>query len=133
MQILISNSSGRPIYEQITAHIRAAILRGEIQPGEQLPSIRKLARDLHVSVITTTRAYNDLAAEGLIDNVQGKGSYVRPRDPAIAREHALREVEKHLNLAIHTAHTTGLTPTDIRTCLEALLANPYPSPHEEQP
>lgn len=123
MRIVISNASGRPIYEQISTQIKQAILAGDLKEGERLPSIRGLARDLRVSVITTTRAYSDLAAEGFVANVQGKGSYVLPRDSDLMREHALREVESHLALAVDTARLTGLPDADVRAALEALLAS----------
>ena len=79
MRIIISNSSGMPIYEQIKEQIKEAILSGEVAEGDMLPSIRQLAKDLKISVITTTRAYNDLQQEGFVTNVQGKGCYVLPQ------------------------------------------------------
>lgn len=122
MRIVISNASGKPIYEQIASQIKAAIVAGELSEGERLPSIRGLARDLRVSVITTTRAYSDLATEGFVANVQGKGSYVLARDADLMREHALREVESHLSRAVDAARLTGVADADVRTALDALLA-----------
>ncbi|MDO5698012.1 MAG: GntR family transcriptional regulator [Dermatophilus congolensis] len=122
MRIVISNTAGQPIYEQIASQIRAAILTGELAEGEKLPSIRGLARDLRVSVITTTRAYSDLAAEGFIANVQGKGSFVLPRDGELMREAIVSEVEKHLAAAIDAARLGRLTDDDVRASFEALLA-----------
>lgn len=122
MRIVIANTSGQPIYEQIATQIRAAILAGELAEGEQLPSIRGLARDLRVSVITTTRAYSDLAAEGFIANVQGKGAFVLPRDSDLVREHIVSEVERHLGAAIDAARLGRLTDDDVRASLDALLA-----------
>ena len=122
MRIVLSNVSGRPIYEQITEQIRVAILAGELAEGEKLPSIRGLAADLRVSVITTTRAYSELAAEGFIANVQGKGSYVLARDTELVREHTLGEVERHLSAALEAARAGGLSVTDVRASLDALLA-----------
>lgn len=121
MRIVISNASGSPIYEQIHDQIQAAIISGELAEGERLPSIRGLARDLRVSVITTTRAYADLAAEGFVDNVQGKGSFVATRDTTLVREHLLAEVETHLGRALDVARRAGLTDTDVRTSLDTLL------------
>lgn len=122
MRIVLSNVSGLPIYEQIAGQIRASILAGEVMEGDKLPSIRGLAKDLRVSVITTTRAYSDLAAEGFIVNVQGKGSYVLARDADLAREYTLGEVERHLGAAIDAARAGGLGPADVRASLDALLA-----------
>lgn len=122
MRIVIANTSGQPIYEQIATQLRAAILAGELAEGEQLPSIRGLARDLRVSVITTTRAYSDLAAEGFIANVQGKGAFVLPRDSDLVREHIVSEVERHLGAAIDAARLGRLTDDDVRASLDALLA-----------
>lgn len=121
MRIIIANTSGQPIYEQIATQIRAAILAGELAEGEQLPSIRGLARDLRVSVMTTTRAYSDLAAEGFIANVQGKGAFVLPRDSDLVREHIVSEVERHLGAAIDAARLGRLTDDDVRASLDALL------------
>ncbi len=85
VDIVLSKTSGVPIYEQVKEQLKAAILRGDAEEGEALPSIRGLARDLGVSVITTTRAYSDLAAEGFVTNVPGKGSYVLPRNAELVR------------------------------------------------
>lgn len=122
MRIVVSNTAGRPIYEQIASQIRAAILAGDLAEGEKLPSIRGLARDLRVSVITTTRAYSDLAAEGFITNVQGKGSYVLPCDGELMREAIVAEVEKHLAAAVDAARLGRLSDDGIRASLDALLA-----------
>ena len=103
MKIVISNHSGTPIYEQIKDQIKEAILAGELKPDAMLPSIRQLARDLKISVITTTRAYNDLEEEGFIVSVQGKGSFVLPQSKEMVRENALRKVEKGLWDAIVAA------------------------------
>lgn len=103
MRIVISNQSGKPIYEQIEDQIKTAILSGQLKVNEQLPSIRSLAKDLRISVITTTRAYHELEAAGFITNVQGKGAYVLGQDSALVKENALREIETYLNQAIDTA------------------------------
>ena len=93
MRVVISNSAGVPLYEQIKEQVKAAILSGALAEGELLPSVRALARDLRISVITVTRTYGDLAREGFITNVPGKGSYVLPTNSELVREQLLREVE----------------------------------------
>ena len=122
MKIIISNSSGVPIYEQIKEQAKAAILSGQLAEGEALPSIRQLARDLKISVITTTRAYNDLAQEGFVANVQGKGCYVLPQNPELVRENALRDIEAGLSAAITAAKIAGIPAAEIKTILDILLA-----------
>jgi GntR family transcriptional regulator len=93
MDIPIDPSDPAPMYEQIREGLAAANLTGDLRPGEPLPSIRSLARDLRVSVITTTRAYNELVAEGLADAVRGKGVFVRDQDPDAVRERALGRID----------------------------------------
>ena len=109
MDIIISNSNGKPIYEQITDQIKAAIVSGELAEGEQLPSIRALANSLRVSAITTKRAYADLEAAGLIETVQGKGSFVAGGNAELIREEQLRQVEAHMARAIDAGRAMGLT------------------------
>ena len=92
LSVGLSNTAGVPIYEQIAQQVRDAILTGQVEADEMLPSIRALARDLRVSVITTTRAYSDLVAEGFLANVPGKGYFVLPRDSELVRGQVLREV-----------------------------------------
>ena len=121
VDIILSNTSGVPIYEQIKSQLKAAILRGDLAEGDALPSIRGLARDLQVSVITTTRAFSDLAAEGFVTNVPGKGSYVRPRDTELVREQVLREVEAHFTDGVRAARLASLTPTDLHDILDTVL------------
>lgn len=123
MDIVLSNTSGVPIYEQIKVQLKAAILRGEVAEGDALPSIRGLARDLQVSVITTTRAYSDLAAEGFVTNVPGKGSYVLPRNAELVREQVLREVEQHFAEGVAKAHLVDLTPAELHDVLDALISH----------
>lgn len=108
MQVILSQTSGTPLYEQITEQLRAAILRGELAEGTQLTSLRQLARDLRVSLITTTRAYNDLAASGLIANVPGRGSYVLAVDREAARAEATRALRDQLGRVVGTAVTAGI-------------------------
>lgn len=121
VDIVLSKTSGVPIYEQIKQQLTAAILRGELAEGDALPSIRGLARDLQVSVITTTRAFGDLAAEGFVTNVPGKGSYVLPRNTELVREQVLRDVEAHFSRAISAARIASLTPAELHQVLDALL------------
>ncbi|HWQ75651.1 MAG TPA: GntR family transcriptional regulator [Syntrophomonas sp.] len=120
MKIIVSNRSGLPIYEQIKAHIKEAIFSGELQEDDLLPSIRQLARDLKISVITTTRAYNDLEAEGFIVSVQGKGCYVLPQNKEMARENALRKIEFGLTDAIAAARAGGITKEEVAEMLAVL-------------
>ncbi len=108
MEILISNSSGVPIYEQITRQIKGLIARGELREGEALPSMRLLAKELRISVITTKRAYEELEREGYIETVMGKGSFVTPRNLELAREDTLRRVEEKLGEALEIARQGGV-------------------------
>lgn len=113
MDIIISNSSGKPIYEQICDQIRAAIVSGELAEGEQLPSIRALANSLRVSAITTKRAYADLEDAGLIETVQGKGSFVAGGNAELIREEQLRQVEGHMARAVEAGRAMGLTDAEL--------------------
>ena len=113
MDIVISNSSVKPIYEQICDQIRAAIVSGELAEGEQLPSIRALANSLRVSAITTKRAYADLEAAGLIETVQGKGSFVAGGNAELIREEQLRQVEAHMARAVEAGRAMGLTDAEL--------------------
>ena len=109
MKIIVSNRSGVPIYEQIKQQVKEAIFSGELCADDLLPSIRQLARDLKISVITTTRAYTDLQEEGFVVNVQGKGCYVLPQNKEMARENALRKIEDSLLDAITAAKAGGFS------------------------
>ncbi|WP_099206054.1 GntR family transcriptional regulator [Scatolibacter rhodanostii] len=120
MQIIISNRSGIPIYEQIKTQIKEAIFSGELQEDDLLPSIRQLAKDLKISVITTTRAYNDLQEEGFVVNVQGKGCYVLPRDKEMIKENALLKVENGLLDAITAAKLGGISKSEVIQMLNVL-------------
>ena len=103
MRVIIRNTSGVPIYEQIEEQIKEAILSGDIHADDALPSIRQLAADLKVSVVTTTRAYSELEQEGYIYNVQGKGCFVAPTDSELVREQMLRKIEVGFNIALAAA------------------------------
>ena len=120
MDIIISNSGGVPIYDQITRQVKSLILRGELKEGEALPSMRLLARDLRISVITTKRAYEELEREGFITTVPGKGCFVAPQNPELAREETLRRVEEHLAKAVETAKVGGVTLAELTDTLNIL-------------
>ncbi len=121
MRIVISNTSGKPIYEQIEEQIKEAILSGDLAEGDLLPSIRQLARDLKISVITTTRAYSDLELQGFVAVVQGKGCFVLRKDSELVREQLLRRIEEHLGEAINAARVAKLPRGELRRMLEVLL------------
>ena len=123
MDIIISNSAGVPIYEQITQQIKGLILRGELREGEALPSMRLLAKELRISVITTKRAYEELEREGFINTVPGKGCFVAPQNPELAREDALRRAEEHLSRAVDIAKTAGLTLSELTETLNLLYGD----------
>ena len=120
MKIVIRSQSELPIYAQIAEQIREQILTGSIPEGTVLPSIRSLAREVGVSVITTTRAYGDLEKEGFIASVQGKGTVVLSRDNELLREQYLKRVEDSLSDAIATARTAGLDRKELLAVLDAL-------------
>ena len=121
LSVVLSNTAGVPIYEQIAQQVRDAILTGQVAADEMLPSIRALARDLRVSVITTTRAYSDLVAEGFLANVPGKGYFVLPRDSELVREQVLREVEEHLDRAVERARLAQLSDEELHTMLQTII------------
>lgn len=108
MEIILSNMDGVPIYEQIVRQIKAKIVSGELRPGEALPSMRLLAKDLRISVITTKRAYEELEREGFITTQTGRGSFVAPVGVELLKEEQLRRVEAHLAEAAQAAHLGNL-------------------------
>ena len=108
MNILISNSSDKPIYEQITSQMKQMIISGELEAGSLLPSMRTLAKELRISVITTKRAYEDLERDGFIYTVIGKGSFVAEKNMEFVREEQLRIVEEHLGKAVEGAKAGGI-------------------------
>ncbi|NLK40040.1 MAG: GntR family transcriptional regulator [Clostridiales bacterium] len=114
MKIIISNRSATPIYEQIKEQIKESIYSNELKEGEMLPSIRQLAKDLKISVITTTRAYNDLEQEGLISSVQGKGFFVEPKNHELIREKALCEIESSFATAIKVAKMALISKDELQ-------------------
>jgi GntR family transcriptional regulator len=121
MRIIISNSSPDPIYEQIVRQIKSQIIKGEIQEGLALPSIRKLAHELHISVITTKRAYEELEREGFIDTVAGKGSFVAIQNKEFLREKRMKMVEDKLLGAIAEAKLIGIGVDELKEMLELLF------------
>lgn len=120
MDIFISNTSGQPIYEQIVDQIKSKILAGQLKGEEPLPSIRLLAKELRISVITTKRAYEELERAGFIVTVAGKGSYVAPQNPQLMREEHLRRVENHLIRAVEEARIGGLAKEEVLELLELI-------------
>ena len=118
MTILINSRSGVPIYEQIRDQIRGQILSGALEEEQALPSIRSLAKDLRISVITTKRAYEELESAGLIYTLPGKGSFVAARSPELLREEHLFELEEHLRRVQHLAHLCGLSREQLRELYE---------------
>ena len=120
MDVIISNASDKPIYEQIALQIRDAILAGELTQGEALPSIRSLANDLRISVITTKRAYAELEVQGFIDTVQGKGSFVTGGNVELLREERVRQVEELLGKALNKAKVVGITTAELHEMLDTL-------------
>lgn len=121
MELVISNASNLPIYEQIVVGVKQHILSGELHEGDLLPSIRALAKDLRISVITTKRAYEDLERMGLVEMQPGKGCFVAAGNRELMREAALKRVEDHLQAAIDAAAGSGISADDVRQMLELLL------------
>ena len=121
MKIIIKNKSELPIYEQIEQQIKAQILEGAVPEDDQLPSVRQLAKDLRISVITTTRVYNDLADEGFIISVAGKGYFVAPRNNELLRERMLFEMEDGLEKAVRSGRDAGLSDEEIVAALRKFM------------
>ena len=121
MDIIISNGSDRPIYEQISSQIKDLILTGGLNAGYQLPSIRSLAKDLRISAITTKRAYADLEEEGFIETVPGKGSFIASQSRGLLKEERLRRIENYLQQALEEAERAGVSGTDVHEMIDILL------------
>ncbi len=117
----ILQNSGVPIYQQIAEQFKADILAGKMKQGEYLPSIRGLAKDLRISVITTMKAYEELEQQGLITAVQGKGYYVNAQDSEMLREQHMRKMEEHLTNAISAARVAGVSNSELVGTLQVLL------------
>ena len=121
MKLIISNISGVPIYEQIKQQVKSAILSDELREGEALPSLRTLAKDLKISVLTVTRAYTELEQEGFVKNVQGRGCFVMGRGSELIREQLVRRAEAGLTEAIRAARMANLTAQELHRLLDILL------------
>ena len=120
MDIILSNSSGKPIYEQITDQIKEQIMTGTLAAGDALPSMRLLAKELRISVITTKRAYEELEREGFLDNVPSKGCFVAPQNRELLRETQLRRVEEKLSQAVDEARRGGFSLEELQEMLNIL-------------
>lgn len=121
MNIIITNAAGTPIYEQIASQIKGMIMSGKLKEGDALPSMRTLAQDLRISVITTKRAYEILEAEGMIQSFTGRGSFVAAQNPELLREQNLREIEKHLTAAADIAKQSGISNDELRELFLLIL------------
>jgi len=121
MRIIISNSSPDPIYEQISKQIKSQILSGDLAEGETLPSIRRLAQDLQISVITTKRAYDELEHEGFLNTVGGKGTFVAVQNQELLKEKRMKVVEDTLSKAVEDARLMGISEEDLVEMLRLLF------------
>lgn len=121
MFIRLSNASDKPIYEQISEQMKRAILSGTLKPGDALPSIRSLAKDLKISVMTTKRAYQDLERDGFIETFAGKGSFVAKRNQEFIREELFKQVEDHILKAVQTAKISGMTKNELLELINELV------------
>ena len=121
MNIFIDNKSGSPIYDQIYSEIKALIMNGELSEGEALPSIRNLAKDLRISVITTKRAYEELEKEGFIYTLPGKGCFVAERNTEILKEENLRRMEEHMEEILKLGKGAGLSGDEILGMMKTIM------------
>lgn len=121
MKLIISNISGIPIYEQIKQQVKAAIMSGALQEDETLPSLRTLAKDLKISVLTVTRAYTELEEEGFVKNIQGRGCYVLGRGSELLREQLICKIENNLTEAISAARVANLSREELHRLLDILM------------
>jgi GntR family transcriptional regulator len=121
MDIIISNSSNDPIYLQIVNQIKAMIMSGELSPGDALPSMRNLAMQMRVSLITTKRAYEELERDGFIETYTGRGSFVKAQNPEFLREENLRQIEKLLTEAVDKAQMSGVSKEEMKDILDMLF------------
>ncbi|EFU82452.1 transcriptional regulator, GntR family [Mobiluncus holmesii ATCC 35242] len=120
VDIIVSNASSDPIYAQIKNQLKAAIINDQVAPGDKLPSIRRLASQLRVSVITTKRAYDELELEGFIDSVQGRGSFVASKNTELLKEEQRKKVEDYLKSALASARVAGLSVSDLKELIDLL-------------
>ena len=122
MDIILSNTSGKPIYTQIADQVKEQVCSGALTAGEALPSMRLLAKELRISVITTKRAYEDLERDGFLENVPGKGCFVAPQNRELLREAQLRRVEERLTQAVEEARKGGLSLAELQEMLNILYS-----------
>ena len=120
MNIIISNSSNTPIYEQIKEQIKNKIVSNELKTGELLPSIRSLAKDLRISVITTKSAYEELEREGYVETIPGKGTYVANKNIELIREEQLQKIENLIDTAVSIAKISNISKQEIQNIIEIL-------------
>ena len=113
MTVLIDNKSSLPIYDQIYSQIKAQIISGELQEHKALPSIRNLAKDLRISVITTKRAYDELEKEGFIYTIAAKGCFVAPKNVELLREETLKAIENHIDQIVRLSQSVGLSEQEV--------------------
>ena len=123
MDIILSNSSDEPIYQQIMQQIKAQIMNGQLSAGEALPSMRVLAQQLRISVITTKRAYEELERSGYIENFAGKGCFVKAQNREFLREEAVRQTEEFMSKACEKARQCGLTLDEMKEILELMYGD----------
>lgn len=121
MNIVISNKDDRPIYEQITSQMKNMILSGKLEEGSQLPSIRALAKDLRISVITTKRAYEELERDDFIITVAGKGSYVAENNSAVLKEEKMKQLEENVRRLIEEAYNSGISKEEVKEIFDICL------------
>ena len=121
MNIIISNNSSVPIYEQIKNAIKNAIISNELKEEEMLPSVRNLANDLKISFLTVKKAYDELEAEGFIKTVQGKGSYVLPKNLELLREEKLKELEKNISTVVKLSKIYGITEEEVINLIKIMF------------
>ena len=120
MDIIIQNSSDKPIYEQISSQIKNKIMNGTLEAGELLPSMRSLAKDLHISVITVQRAYEDLTRDGFVETVSGKGSFVASQNKELIQEEQFRKAEELLQQAVDIGRSHGISCEQMMNILKLL-------------
>ena len=120
MDIILSNASGKPIYEQITDQVKEQIMSGTLSAGDALPSMRLLAKELRISVITTKRAYEELERDGFLENVPGKGCFVAPQNRELLREAQMRKVEEKLSQAVEEARKGAFPLEELHEMLDIL-------------
>ncbi|WP_454053191.1 GntR family transcriptional regulator [Clostridium sp. Marseille-Q7071] len=118
MNIIISNSSSQPIYEQIASQVKVHIINGVLQPGEVLPSIRNLAKELQISVITTKRAYEELEKEGFVETVGGKGTFVSGQNSEFIREKRLKELEEKITEVVQEGKALNISALELKEMID---------------